>query len=194
MGIATKYVKDKVKTAATPVGPGLVGADDVDKIFFLEYEFYKELEPRVFVIGHPYSNASESLWSRIACYWNAMCFDEGSRQRFIDDLSGNFIHPQYRGLYSDETIMEDRETKLFQIRISKNSKKTHVVKLAEKSCQIVNNTAFAVFDYLWEYTIHDKGLLVRENGTFAHTWIHNGENWMLLGESGGPVSQTSQRL
>lgn len=187
MGIATKYVKDKVKTGAKPITPGR-DTDDADKMLFIEYEFYKNLEPRILMIHNQQEKQLKSILERITSYWNAICFDAHLDQPYTNDPSSEFLHPQYRAIYGEETILENKESKLLQVRISKNTKDTHLVRLAEKSCQIVNDTAFAVIDYAWEYTVRDKGILVRENGTLSQTWVNHSGTWKLLGESGGPIN------
>ena len=126
MGIATKYVKDKGKNAA--VGPGLEVASPAD-LLPIEHDFYANLNPQVLVGAERYTGDVAVLWARVQSLWRTLSIDRKA--------AADFFHDGFRGMYSGETFVHDKQTRISQI--CGPSRITSSVMLSARACEFRMN-------------------------------------------------------
>ncbi|MCU4548972.1 nuclear transport factor 2 family protein [Acinetobacter pittii] len=165
MGIATKYVIKFDKS---------LDADNTT-LLGIEKSFYEKLGSRVFLTGwHSGKNESE-VWDCVRKFWEAAVFAS-------KDL-GSLLHDKYTKISVSNGSVDNKDSELFHVSVNQQFRTTIYVKLSPQSLAIVDNVAFAVFQYKWEYTNSRDGTVVPAAGLCSQTWIRNDGSWLLLGES-----------
>lgn len=175
MGVQIKYV---YKGKLTAGGPGAG-----EEFLAIEHDFYSGIEPAIFFIGTIPDGPEALVWKAVHSLWDSACF--------APEKAKGYLHERYRGIFVLNYIVEDKASTLFHFKVGAKSRKTHIVKVAPKACSLQDNVAFVIFEYMWEYTISGKNLLVREDGTYAQTWLSSKQGWKLFGEFGGPITVSS---
>ncbi|WP_207462617.1 nuclear transport factor 2 family protein [Azospirillum sp. SYSU D00513] len=172
MGIATRMVKEKVKTAA--VGPGMLSPSQVNDLLEIEEDFYKTLTPSVFLVAEDVNSAASAVWSQVKALWAATCID----QKVPDGM----LHDDFRGVFSGVPLVDSKESKLAQIEMGSHIRAPISVRLLAKSCTICDSTAFVIYDYLWKYMGRKSKHAEAEQGSCVQTWVQRDGQWVLIGE------------
>jgi len=169
MGVQTKL-------GIKPSQFGEAGPDD--RLLPVEIGFYKALRSRVFVSSPRGEADTSEVWNAIRDFWEKACFaGEGH----------DLLHEQYCGIGTDDNrLLNDKESERFHIAGGLAFRSTLSIRIVGRACNIVGDTAFAIFNYAWEFTDAGSEILKREDGLYAQTWIRDEGMWKLLGSFGGP--------
>jgi hypothetical protein len=174
MGVATKYGIKTIQFAEA--GPD-------DRLLPVEIEFYRQLTAKVFVSRPPGEEGTSEIWDSISDFWESACGDLTQ--------SRDFLHEQYIGVSTIESrIVNDKKAEQFHISGGLAFRSTLSVRISGRRCALVGNAAFAIFDYVWEFTNPGSDFFQREDGMYSQTWVQSAKRWKLLGMSGGPLTET----
>jgi len=171
MGLSTRFVKDKVKTSA--YGPTGFCQND-EKLLAIEADFYKNLNPKVFLSAQDVGLTETTVWEAIKNLWEMTCIKQISPEDLFND--------NFRGSYSDESFIDNKESKINKIILGIQSRSTLTVKITGRTCSVVGDTTFVIFDYSWEFTDKRGQAMAREDGVCVQTWLKENNQWGLLGE------------
>lgn len=118
------------------------------------------------------------LWAQVEARWKSFTGDRTA----IDA----HIHDNYTGWFIGDPAIDDKQSLINWVIDSIAVRSSQIVKLSPLSTVIDGNFAVIHYSYIWTYTDINNNRF-REVGRYSETLRKEGEKWLLLSDSGGPL-------